>query len=210
MPLTTAITDNIKTLDPAAVTTRAMYGQQRRPWLPGYGLKTAASAAGKLYGVNHPGSLDNTKCVTVAGAAAANAGAAFAYTLPVGTGVALPTSANVSTAVVYANAWAIAYARGDRANAILLPRIAQGAADPTTNGAGHWRVDTASTLTLAKNYNGATYEDFPANWIVEIIVPASGEIVSMWQPGAAGTTIVPARDFVVSETAIFILNRIYC
>lgn len=70
MAITPTASDSLKTLNPAAASTRSFFSNRRRPWTPGYGLKATPSAAALVVGVNHPGTLaEDTERVTIKGLA---------------------------------------------------------------------------------------------------------------------------------------------
>lgn len=61
--------DLVRTLAPAAASTRAYFSNRRRPWTSDYMLNARASAAGLIYGFNHPGiEAARTVRVTLQGA----------------------------------------------------------------------------------------------------------------------------------------------
>lgn len=209
--LTVAPTDLIKILNPATATTRASFSRMRRPWLPGYNALAKASAAAIVSGVNayHPNTAAN---VSRQGGAGAAAGASpFVYTLPTGAGITLPTSnaAAIVESAAYANAFCLIYPRNARGNAILLERIGTGGANVTR---AFWRVETATTFTISYGYS-ANYLDLPVGWIAEIQIPTAADIVTLWNPAAAGDTVVAVRDFMVSGgtalTGAVTLNRVF-
>lgn len=208
MPFQTVVADLLKTLNPAAASSRASYSRERRPWTPGYRAKLAASAAGLLAGVNAYHPKDHTKVVRMAGAGAANAATAFTYTLPSGVAFNLPTTADITEAGNYLNCLCLIYPGSAREEATLLERVATGAVDPTR---AMFQVVTATTFQIASNYTGGNYVDVPKGWMIEIQVPAAADIVTLYD--AATPDVINVRDFMAAggagKTGVLSLDRVF-
>lgn len=211
--LLTANIDLIKKLLPADPGTRASYSRMRRPWTPGYRAIARADAATKLAGFNsyHPGDNTLNTCSMTGRGAAANATPPL-YTLPAAAELVLPVTADITDCVDYLDAVCVIYAPDDRDNAILVPRVEFGGADLLGM---FWRVESATTFTLAYAYAaGPLYSDIPAGWTIELQVPITADITTLWEPGAADTTIASLTDFMAagvvgSEDGNIVLNRVF-
>lgn len=200
-----------KVLTPGTLATRAATGKMRKPWTYGYALRCETTGTGILVGVSRPADNDITKRNVLQGLGTAGTSAsAYTYTLPTGTGITLPTSADVTAASVYANAILLAYAPGDRSNATIVPRVATGGANLAAGP--FWRTETGTTFTTVAGGTTGAFTDWALNYVLELIVPAAGDITTLFdQASTAGPLIVPARGFYVAgdsgKTGNVILTR---
>lgn len=202
-------TDLIKTLAASGLG-RISYSRQRRPWSAGYRAKAVASAAAELKGFNSYGTEDTDHVILLRGQGRAAAATALVYDLPAGS-PALPTDGTVVESEEYLNAVLLLYPPGERTNAIVIERIGTGVGDVTRQ---FWQVDDADTISIGYAYAaGPLYSDVPAGWIIEIQVPTTADIVTLTEPAAAATTVVPVTDFMAAggtgATGTFVLDRIY-
>lgn len=149
-----------------------------------------------------------------ANATATNASAALsvvsALTLPTGVGFTLPTTADITASASYANAFLLAYAPGDRSNAVLVPRVATGGA----NIAGpFWRVETTTTFSVVASGSAGTFAGYPVGTLFELIVPAAADIVQIFDNAAAKNDTAKVYDLMVSgatsRTGVVTLNRVF-
>ncbi len=130
-------------------------------------------------------------------------------TVPTGVTYSLPTTSDITDASNYANAFLLAYAPGDRSNAVLVPRVG-------TTGAGitgpFWRAETATTFTVVASGALGAYVGYPANTVFELIVPAAADI-NVLINNATGNGSVKVYDLLVSgatsNTGIITLNRVF-
>jgi hypothetical protein len=206
MPFSVAPSSLIRTLNPAAVSTRAAYSFRRKPWTPDYSVRAATEAAANLVGVNYPGTL-SPRLAIIAGAGAANGSAPFSYDTPAGS-VSLPTTANVTAATDYANAFLVVWDDASRTVGTLVPRIATGGADPASGP--FWRVTDANTISTARNVAAGVYSDWTPGQILEVFVPVASEIVTLVAVTAATQGIgFATRDFLVADTGTVWVDRVF-
>jgi hypothetical protein len=149
-----------------------------------------------------------------ANATATNASAALsivsAFTLPTGVGFTLPTTSDITDASNYSNAFLLAYAPGDRSNAVLVPRVGNTGA----NIAGpFWRVESSTTFSVVASGSAGTFVGYPINTVLELVVPASTDITVLINNTATNPGTVRVYDFLVSgatsNTGVITLNRIF-
>jgi len=203
-------TDLEKVLTPGTLAGRAALSKMRKPWTYGYAIRCETTGTGICVGVATPGDNDLTKRNVLQGAGAAASATPFTYTLPTGSGITLPTPADVTAAVTYANAILLAYAPGDRSNATIVPRIATGGANLAAGP--FWRCETGTTFTTVGGGTTGAFTDWAVNYVLELIVPATGDITVLFdQANTTGPLIVPARGIYVAgdngKTGNIILTR---
>lgn len=215
--LTAVPADLVKTLAPAAASTRASYSRMRRPWTPGYVARASADAAAKVAGFNSYHPSDSVHSVSLQGAGATATSTPALYTLPAAA-VALLANAGMRTttpltdAPDYLNTVCLIYAPLDRDNAIMLERIATGGGNVARS---NWfRVESATTVSIVKTYAaGPLYGDVDFGWTIEIQIPVLTDITTLWEPTAAGVTALKLQDFLAAgntaETGNVVLNRIF-
>lgn len=192
----------------AAPLTRAFYSKRLRPFTPGYRLAVKAEGAAQtIIGINYPGPLPGPNLYRIVGRGQADAASPFSYDLnALG---AIPTGANPlptdnAAAILPASGYVDAIATFNngttrsRSGSTTGPieRLGTGAANVTRQ---FWRVDSATTITVAFGYAGGVYQDLPKGWIMEIVVPDAATVT-------AGTTVLvsdvltdlPSYDFLVN------------
>lgn len=212
-----ATNDLSRVLDPTlAAGPRALFSKLRKPWTQGYYASVWANGASKLVGVQRPADNDTTKRVVIQGTGSATlTNTGTAYTMPTYTGVpTLPTDTSVVDASVYADAFLLAYAPGDRSNALLVPRIATSASLTGLSGP-FWQITsgTAFNTCASGTVAGTTLADWAAGYVLEIVVPAAGDISTLFSSTGTGQAVVKLADFLVagntSATNTVFMERTY-
>lgn len=183
-----------QTVDPAAVATRAIWGRQRDQFSAGTLLRARSEGLAALVTATHPGKYDATHVAFLRGAGAAGGASAYSYTMPA-TAPALPTTSDITTAANYANAVMLAYAPGDRENAVLVPRVATGGGNLAAGP--FWRVTNATTISTVGGGSTGAFTDWPADYVLEIVLPTN--IAAAFTAAAAKEDAFTGGDFYVAD-----------
>lgn len=144
--------------------------------------------------------------------------------LPAGTIAQLLADSSGTTG--YANAVLLAYplANKDANRPVMLTRVGSdevltSSGSSTAKISGMWKVNTttagAASLDVCWDYNAtpASTHGVPITWALELILPASADIVTLFEPAAASEAAITSTDFMfggkTSGQNILTLTRLF-